>query len=168
VHVVRNAIDHGIESPEERERAGKPAQATLRLRTYQTEDAFLLELADDGPGIDRESLLHAAQRRGLPVESDATLADLVFMEGVSSREQVSELSGRGVGMSAVLEACQAEGGQLEVKTEKNQGTCFQFRFRRPVVRTGELAARLERRWSLAPSALDSATMPTAARKIAGN
>ena len=87
--------------------------------------------------------------RDLP--ADSKLEDLLFMEGVSTRQQVSETSGRGVGLSAVKHACEAEGGSVEVITIAGRGTTFRFRFRQPVVKPGALAARLERRWSLRPT-----------------
>lgn|GEM_PF-1109886 len=158
VHVVRNAVDHGVEPAGVRAEAGKPERATIRLTTYQTEQSFVLEIADDGPGINREALLQAAAARGVAVPSNASLVDLVFTEGLSSREQVSEISGRGVGMSAVLAACVAEDGQVEITSEPGKGTLFAFSFRRPVVKAGNLAAKLERRWSLLPPNEASMTM----------
>ncbi|HET9956699.1 MAG TPA: ATP-binding protein [Polyangiaceae bacterium] len=162
VHVVRNAVDHGVESPEQRRASGKPEHAVIRLSTYQSVDNIVIEISDDGPGIDREALLRAAERRGLEITDQTSIADLVFTEGLSSRDRVSEISGRGVGLSAVLEACRAEGGRVEIRNQSGQGTAFLFYFRRPRIKTGGLAAQLEKNWSLTPSSLVEHDEPNSA------
>jgi hypothetical protein len=96
------------------------------------------------------ALLAAARRVKPDLAEDTTLEELLFMDGVSSRSEVTQTSGRGVGMSAVRHACEVEGGRLEVITTIGRGTAFRFIFRPPVVKPGALAARLERRWSLLP------------------
>ena len=78
-------------------------------------------------------------------------AALVLTDGFSTRADVTDLSGRGVGLSATAEACRAEGGRLEIQNDVGRGARFVFRFRRPVVKTGALAAKVERRWSLVPA-----------------
>jgi signal transduction histidine kinase len=155
VHVVRNAIDHGVEAPALRLERGKPAEGAVRLRTWQTDSSFCVEVADDGNGIDRQALLDAARAKGISVDPDATLSTLVFLDGLSTREEVSELSGRGVGLSATRQACEDEGGRIELETKPGEGTSLRFVFRKPVVKTGALAAKVQRRWSLHPPALSA-------------
>jgi HPt (histidine-containing phosphotransfer) domain-containing protein/CHASE3 domain sensor protein len=150
IHVVRNAVDHGLEDPELRRSLGKSPEGHLQLTATQDKDHLQITIADDGPGIDRAALLESARRKGLDVADDASLADLVFADGVSSRTAVTEMSGRGVGLPAVLRACQAAGGTAEVTSINGRGTTVTFRFRRPVIKRSKIAAALERRWTLAP------------------
>jgi signal transduction histidine kinase len=162
VHVVRNAVDHGIEPAALRLERGKPAEGQVQLRTWQTGGDFCVEVSDDGNGIDRDALLDAARAKGLSVDKDASLTTLVFLDGLSTRERASELSGRGVGLSATREACEAEGGRVELHTKPGEGTTFRFVFRMPIVKTGALAAKVQRRWSLQPPAMDSSSVVRAA------
>jgi HPt (histidine-containing phosphotransfer) domain-containing protein len=148
IHVVRNAVDHAAEPSEERVAQGKSPALSLVFRTEQRDDALIVELRDDGPGIDRQALLVSARAKGVQAPDDISLLELVFMDGVSSRTQVSEISGRGVGLAAVRHACEAEGGTVEVVNEPGKGCSFRFEFRRPVVKAGLLAANLEKRWSM--------------------
>jgi two-component system chemotaxis sensor kinase CheA len=150
IHVLRNAVDHGSEPAATRTAQGKPTQLGLSFKTELNADALVIEISDDGPGVDREALLQSARAKGLQLPADVSIAELVFMDGVSSRMEVTELSGRGVGLAAVRQACEAEGGTAEVHSERGKGTRFRFRFRRPVVKPGALAANLEQRWSLRP------------------
>jgi HPt (histidine-containing phosphotransfer) domain-containing protein len=131
VHAVRNAVDHGVETPSERAERGKPSQACVRLTTLQSDDAFVIEVEDDGRGIDGEALRRAAERRGQDVSGNASLIDLIFAEGVSSRTEVTELSGRGIGLSAARATCEAEGGSVRVETAEGRGTRLVFQFPRP-------------------------------------
>lgn len=150
IHVLRNAVDHGAETESERAAAGKPKATQIELITERTDATFQVCIRDDGRGVDRAALLAAARRVRPDVAEDTPLEDLLFMDGVSSRNEVTQMSGRGVGLSAVRQACVAEGGRLEVTTTPGKGTSFRFTFRPPVVKPGALAARLERRWSLLP------------------
>lgn len=127
VHMLRNAIDHGIEPAEERLRAGKPPQGQLWLRTRLAGGDVVVEIADDGRGIDWEALRQKAQDRGLPASTDAELLDLLFRGGLSTKESVTEFSGRGTGLSASRNACLALGGSISVTTEPGRGTTFSFR-----------------------------------------
>lgn len=136
VHVARNAVDHGIEAESTRAALGKPAAARLSLTAAQTEHEFLLEVADDGPGIDRAALQRRAQERGIEQLPDQPVELLIFQDGLSTRDQVTELSGRGVGLSATRAACLAAGGRIEVHSTPGTGTALRFRF----PRWGEKAA----------------------------
>jgi HPt (histidine-containing phosphotransfer) domain-containing protein/PAS domain-containing protein len=151
VHAVRNAVDHGVESESERADAGKPSEGVVRLSTRQTPESFFIEVADDGRGIDLQVLQRSAEERGLRSLSNANLVDLVFADGVSSRAEVTELSGRGVGLAATRAACEAELGAVHVETQVGSGTRLVFEFRRPLVRTDRADGRA-RRWSLVPLA----------------
>jgi two-component system chemotaxis sensor kinase CheA len=148
---VRNAVDHGVESGEGRARAGKAADAELRIETEIVGNDFVVSVSDDGPGVDHAALLARARSLGLDVSEHTPLAELVFADGVTSRAPAGELSGRGVGLSATRQACAAAGGVMELESRAGRGTRFTFRVRRPVLKPSPLATVLEQRWSLAPS-----------------
>jgi chemotaxis protein histidine kinase CheA len=167
IHVVRNAVDHGAESEAERAAARKPRVTQLELATERSDAGFVISVRDDGRGVDRAALLVAARRLNPTVRDDTPLEQLLFMDGVSSRSEVTHTSGRGVGLSAVGQACLAEGGRVEVITSPGQGTTFRFIFRAPVVKPGALAARLERRWSLLPESEPANTQRAAPSSRAG-
>ena len=122
-HVFRNAVDHGIEAPEWREEEGKPAGGRLTCRIHRSADGIVVEISDDGAGIDE-----AALRRRVPdgALAEASLADLVFLDGLSSRDTTNPWSGRGVGMSAVQDAVQALGGEIRLSSQPGLGTQFIF------------------------------------------
>ncbi|HMJ15311.1 MAG TPA: ATP-binding protein, partial [Polyangiaceae bacterium] len=144
-HAVRNAVDHGIESPEERRLAGKGAP-TLTLRAYQRGTSFVFELSDDGRGIAWDKIRSKALAAGLCADTREDLVAALFVAGISSKECADELSGRGIGMPALLEACRAMGGEISVESSSGQGTTWRFEF------PGELARpALERRASVRPS-----------------
>ncbi|MDC8012882.1 chemotaxis protein CheA [Tahibacter soli] len=133
VHLVRNAIDHGIEPPDVRERRGKPRQGRLELSASQEGDHILVVVADDGGGIDPEALREEARARGLvDAESAARMStedcyDLIFLPGFSTREAVSEISGRGVGMDVVKTRIAAVSGRVAVRSDLGRGTRFEIR-----------------------------------------
>jgi signal transduction histidine kinase len=125
-HVFRNAIDHGIESPDTRYEAGKSEAGTVTCRVSRLDDGVVLEIADDGAGIDAEALRERAEE----LSGDTagwSLADMVFADGLSSREVATDLSGRGVGMAAVRAEVQRLGGTVDVESQPSQGTRFIFR-----------------------------------------
>jgi len=128
VHVVRNAVDHGIEDPEERRAAGKPAQGRIQVTAVREGDSIRIAVADDGGGIDLEAVrakavaagwIHPGLADDLPAEE---LVEFVFRPGLSTAEQVSEISGRGVGMDAVRATVEALGGSARLHTEPGAGT----------------------------------------------
>jgi two-component system chemotaxis sensor kinase CheA len=125
VHVVRNALDHGLEGPEERGRAGKSA-GCLGLRTYLKAGNFVIELSDDGRGIDWSAVRRKAEAIGAPSQSQADLEDALCIDGLSTKEAVTELSGRGVGLGAVRRACQELGGKMELASTPGLGTTVRF------------------------------------------
>jgi len=128
VHVVRNCVDHGIEAPAERVRCGKaPAgQVTIESRVEGAE--FVIAVEDDGCGIDWESIRARAERRALPATTNRDLIEALFTDGISTRDVVSDISGRGVGLSAVQQVCHQLGGTIQVESWPGQGTRFEFRF----------------------------------------
>lgn len=133
VHVIRNAVDHGIEMPDERLQAGKPAEGTITLRTQVTTDSFSIVLGDDGRGIDWNSVAAKAERRGLPHQTHADLVEALFADGVSTREEANEYSGRGIGMGVLREACRSRGGAIFVESQPGKGTTIECRFPRAAV-----------------------------------
>ena len=125
-HVVRNIVDHGLETAEDRSRAGKPPRNRVTLTARLQSDALIIEATDDGQGVDWEKIAECARTRGLPHRTRAQLIEAAFAPGLSTAEVVSETSGQGVGMSAVREACRALGGECALDSEPGQGTRFTF------------------------------------------
>ena len=145
-HVVRNALDHGIESPEDRTRAGKPEHGRLQLSATEVGDCVVVDIADDGRGIDWVKLRQRALAAGLPSETDADLVNALFRDGVSTREQATEYSGRGVGLGAVRGVCETMKGRIEVQSSPGVGTRFRFHF--PLPGVDEVVAKLSSAVSL--------------------
>jgi two-component system chemotaxis sensor kinase CheA len=124
-HLVRNAIDHGLEPPDVRLAAGKPPVGTVTLRASQRGGNIVIEVSDDGRGLDRERILAAARRRGLPISPDISDSDLwqvVFEAGFSTAEKITDVSGRGVGMDVVKRNIQALSGTVDLSSVAGQGT----------------------------------------------
>jgi HPt (histidine-containing phosphotransfer) domain-containing protein/two-component sensor histidine kinase len=128
VHLVNNAIDHGIETPEERRTAGKPSRPRLRLSAQLRDGSLVIEVEDDGRGIDWEAIKRAAAPLGLPTGTVSELTAALLAAGVSSRAEVSLTSGRGMGMSAVNERTRALQGQLGLASRPGEGTCCRLSF----------------------------------------
>ena len=133
LHMVRNSLDHGIESPEDRIAAGKPPQATLRLSARQDNDQVVLAIADDGRGIEPAKVRRTAYERGLLDEaaleqmSDRDAVMLIFRPGIPMADRVSALSGRGVGMDVVRTAVDRAGGRIDVSSTVGQSTTIRIR-----------------------------------------
>lgn len=129
-HLVRNALDHGIERPEVRAAAGKPAAGTLRICAYARAGCVYLEVGDDGRGLQRDRILDVARARGLDVPANPTDADvfaLIAAPGFSTAVEVTELSGRGVGLDVVRRNIEQMGGELTIESAAGQGTKFRVR-----------------------------------------
>lgn len=126
VHLIRNAVDHGLESREERITAGKKPAGTVTLRTSLDADSFYVEFQDDGRGIDWNAVAVKAAALELPTATRADLVNALFVSGFSTRSETTEVSGRGIGLSAVREACRKLGGRAEVISTQGQGTTFRF------------------------------------------
>src|SRR6202049_5078796 len=132
-HMARNAVSHGIESPEERQRLGKPAQGRVRLNAYHQGNQVIVEISDDGRGMDVAKIRLKAIKLGLlqPEEaarlSEAEILDIIFRPGFSTAEQVTEVSGRGVGMDVVERLLHRLKGTVGVQTQLGQGSTFRMK-----------------------------------------
>jgi len=131
VHLVRNSLDHGLETAEERRAAGKPEVGTLSLTAAHRGGDIVIEVRDDGRGLDLERILKKARQRGLvgaeQVLSEAETTNLIFAPGFSTAEEVTDLSGRGVGMDVVGRNVKALGGKIVVQSVRGQGTTVSLR-----------------------------------------
>ncbi|MCB0403954.1 MAG: chemotaxis protein CheA [Bdellovibrionales bacterium] len=133
VHLIRNAMDHGIEGKDERQQAGKPEQATIKLSAQQARGRIVIEIVDDGRGISREKVLASAEKKGLLPPgtdlknmSDGEVFGLLFKPGFSTAEKVSDLSGRGVGLDVVKSNLEKIKGTIEIESTVGKGTTFRF------------------------------------------
>ncbi|MDY6400393.1 MAG: chemotaxis protein CheA [Synergistales bacterium] len=128
VHLIRNSMDHGIEHPEERKAMGKPEKGILKIAAYQEGSGVVIEVSDDGAGIDPERVKQKAIERGIITEdraaimSDDEATQIVLLPGFSMAKQITDLSGRGVGMDAVKTKVEQLGGQFDLVSKKNEGT----------------------------------------------
>ncbi|MBB2670562.1 UNVERIFIED_ORG: two-component system chemotaxis sensor kinase CheA [Rhizobium esperanzae] len=127
-HMIRNAVDHGIETPEKRAAAGKNTEGTVRLTAKHRSGRILIELADDGAGINREKVRQKAIDNDL-IPADANLSDeeidnLIFLPGFSTADKISDISGRGVGMDVVKRSIQALGGRINITSKPGHGSVF--------------------------------------------
>jgi two-component system chemotaxis sensor kinase CheA len=127
-HMIRNAIDHGIEKPEDRIAKGKPEQGVVRMIAAHRSGRVVIEVADDGAGINRQRVRDIAVKKGIISPdaqlTDAEIDDLIFAPGFSTAEKISDVSGRGVGMDVVRRSIQALGGRISISSRPGQGTTF--------------------------------------------
>ncbi len=128
VHMIRNSADHGLEPPDEREAAGKLRTGTITLRAYQKGGSICIEIQDDGRGLNRDAIFKKAVEKGIlspdAQVSDAEINHLIFAPGFSTAAQVTDISGRGVGMDVVKKNVEALRGRIEINTKKGEGTTF--------------------------------------------
>ena len=128
MHIIRNAIDHGIEAPEKRLAAGKDDMGTIKISSYQKGNHVVIEVEDDGNGIDLDKVRAKALQKGLISDpaaiSDREAIDLIFLPGFSTTDKVSEVSGRGVGMDVVRNNIAAVSGMVDIETRKGEGSRF--------------------------------------------
>jgi two-component system chemotaxis sensor kinase CheA len=150
-HLVRNAIGHGIETGAERLRTGKPAKGRLRLNAYHQGNQVVIELSDDGQGIDPEKVRQKAIRQGLLTSEQAArmsepeTLELIFRPGFSTAEEITELSGRGVGLDVVQSVLQRMKGTAQIETEAGRGTTFRLRLPLTLAIIRALLFRVEER-----------------------
>ena len=145
-HMLRNAVAHGIESPERRREAGKGEEGTVRIAVRREGSEVVLEIGDDGSGLDRGAIRRRAEERGL-VRTDAVLSDgdldaLIFEPGFSTADEVSRLAGRGVGMDVVASEVRQLGGSLDISTRRGQGTSFTLRLPQTLAVTQAVFVRI--------------------------
>lgn len=131
VHLIRNCIDHGLESPEDRHRLGKPTEGVIRLSAVHAGAQVLITITDDGKGLDRDAIRRKAEERGLLAPgapaSDSDLFNFIFHPGFSTAKQLSNVSGRGVGMDVVRKAIDALRGTIDVQSTSGEGTTITLR-----------------------------------------
>ena len=128
LHLVRNAVDHGVESPDEREAKGKPREATIRLQAMQVGSEVMIAVSDDGRGIDVDQVRGQAARQGIDTNelNDDDALQLVFRSGLSTAAFLSDISGRGVGLDVARASVEAVRGRIEVRSEPGRGSEFQL------------------------------------------
>jgi len=150
-HLVRNAVDHGIESTEERARAGKRPQGTLRLNAYHQGNQVVIEVSDDGRGIDVDKVRQRALAQGLLSTEQASRVtetetlELIFRPGFSTAEEITEISGRGVGLDVVQSVLERLKGTAQIETQAGRGTTFRLRLPLTLAIIKALLFRVERR-----------------------
>lgn len=130
IHLLRNAVDHGVETPDIRQTRGKPEEGTIRLEAYHSGNHVIIEIADDGGGINKEAVLNKALQNELITEqevrnlSDQEVNELILASGFSTAETVSDISGRGVGLDVVKNTIESLGGSIAIESEFGKGTIF--------------------------------------------
>jgi two-component system chemotaxis sensor kinase CheA len=133
IHLIRNSADHGIEIPEERFRKGKPAQGTIKLKAYHDGNNVVIEISDDGRGINLNNVLKTAIDKGLVDREraknlkESEIISFLFEPGFSTKDMVTDISGRGVGLDVVKTKIESLGGGIEINTVPDQGTTFLIR-----------------------------------------
>ncbi len=162
IHLVRNALDHGLEEPGERAMAGKSEEGTLRAEAIHLGDKVQIRISDDGRGMNPRKILHSALSKGLISEADGArlsereMLDLIFLPGFSTKDKVSELSGRGVGMDVVRAATQSLRGRVDIATRASQGTTMTLELPLTLAVLPVLYFRLRREmYALPVSAVDN-------------
>ncbi len=168
-HLIRNAVDHGVESPSARVAAGKTDTATLSLSAYQKGGRIFIEVADDGRGLNRKKILERARDRGLVAQearlTEAQIDELIFLPGFSTADQVTDLSGRGVGMDVVLKNVQTLKGSISIQSTPGSGTSFQIKLPLTLAILDGLALRVGAQVLIAPLVTVVELVTTRAQRI---
>ena len=166
IHMIRNSVDHGIESVEDREKSGKSAIGTVTLRACHAAGNVVIELRDDGKGLDKERIRRKAVERKL-IDAAAELTDgelykLIFLPGFSTAEKVTDVSGRGVGMDVVKRGIDQIRGRIELTTELGQGTTFAIKLPLTMAITDAMLVRVgQQRFLLPTIAIEQTFRPAA-------
>jgi two-component system chemotaxis sensor kinase CheA len=170
VHMIRNSCDHGIETPDVRVRAGKPAAGKLSLRAYQQAGSVVIEIADDGRGLNKKRIVEKAIANGIiPAGDERSLSEqeifnLIFAAGLSTAEKVTDISGRGVGMDVVRKNVEALRGRIEIASVEGQGTTFTIRLPLTLAVIDGLIVRVaDQRYILPILSVEQSLRPTAAQ-----
>lgn len=130
VHLIRNSLDHGIETPEERLKKGKPEEGTVTLKAYHSGNHVFIEIRDDGAGISRDKVLQKAKEKGIVSSesaagmSDQQIFELIMSSGFSTANKISDISGRGVGLDVVKNTIESLGGTIAIDSKENEGSHF--------------------------------------------
>lgn len=135
-HAINNSVDHGLPDAEEQKLSGAGTNR-LKLRASEQSGELLVEIEDNGRGIDWDKIKAKAQRLGMRTSDHAALTDAIFAQGVSTRDSATEVSGRGVGLAALKEACQEHGARLQVRSQPGLGTTLQVILKAPVANIAE-------------------------------
>jgi len=145
LHILRNAVDHGLESPDERVACGKPRAGTITLTVARRGQIVTVQVADDGRGLNLRDIRSRAVERGLlsadAMPTDAEIARLTLLPGFSTRDMVTEISGRGVGLDVVATRLRALSGSIDIRSEAGRGLCIELRFQASLVATHALFVR---------------------------
>lgn len=169
VHMIRNAIDHGIESPEERVQAGKPETGNCYLKAYHLGNNIVIEITDDGKGIDHEQILKSAQEKKLvPYDQSFTPQEIykfLFLPGFSTAKEVTEVSGRGVGMDVVLRNIEKLRGNVEIDSTLGQGSSFKIKIPLTMAIIDGLVLQVGKKKFVLPSASAETTFRPTAEQI---
>ncbi len=164
VHMIRNSIDHGIETPEEREKTPKDATGSIALKAYHMAGNIVIEIADDGRGLDRDKLFDKALNKGIVQEgqelSDQEVYQLIFHPGFSTAEKVTDISGRGVGMDVVRKNIESLRGRIEIDSELGKGTVFKLKLPLTLaVIDGQIVTINQQRFIIPTISIEQSTKP---------
>jgi two-component system chemotaxis sensor kinase CheA len=169
VHLVRNAIDHGIERPEVRRAAGKPEAGQVQLNAYHQGDSIVIEIRDDGKGLDRDVLIAKGIERGLVGPEDQLTEQqafaLILQPGFSTAEKVTDVSGRGVGMDVVKRNVEQLRGKIEIQSEKGKGSVFMIRLPLTLAIIDGMLVRVNAERMIIPTILIEQSLRPEARQI---
>lgn len=162
VHMIRNAVDHGLEPPEGRARAGKPEHGRIVLRAYHKSGSVFIEIEDDGRGLDKDRILAKAIAAGV-VKSGQEMSEqdvlrLIFHPGLSTAEKVTDISGRGVGMDVVKRNIEALRGSVDIRSVQGRGTCFTIRLPLTLAIIGGMTVRVANERYIVPTLSVHATL----------
>jgi two-component system chemotaxis sensor kinase CheA len=166
VHLVRNAVDHGIEPPEERERNGKPREGTLLLKAYHSGGNVVVQVSDDGRGLDRDKIIQKAIAKGLIQSgqsmSDSEIINVISQPGFSTADKVTDISGRGVGLDVVRKAVETLRGRMDVSSEFGKGCTFSVRLPLTMAITDGMLVKVgDQRYILPTVNIDMSFRPSA-------